>query len=502
MDIKKEIKDYITKNIMSQYINNNYGGHGWDHIKDVINRSFELADKFNLDVNPNMVYVVAAYHDLGYKQDPDNHEQVSSDMFMEDEEMKNFFTDEERQIIADAIVDHRASLEYEARSVYGKLVSSADRAIDVDQMLKRSIAFQADKHKDENPTIDEVIEYSFKKLSSKYGNGGYAKMYFPDDKYNDYLEKMNKLFTDKSEFINAELDLIYDDPNLQEYFKNKLDSMSDEELIQSKQNISNDKIEILLKDFEEKLNSFKSRDELCNYLASKGMHIIDEQTGIEYYNGVDEDLENIEKQKEKFKQIVNDISEVDNCYIYVDMVAPDFEGGKVVYNHMDNEMFSTHYRYWNPFHDYLTLVRTEEKEKFEGYHTIINVDVNYKIIKSGIQKGINCDIRDGFVNIDSSLKEFRDNKDLKAYAAVVSKYINYLKQLPTEEAAQKARQSLIDSGVLNENGEYSIIDKNDEKFRGFLRGFGIKEEDIDSWIEESNKKAEIFNNRIQNIRTK
>ena len=219
--INKKLKKYIDNKIMIKYKDNNYGGHGWEHIQDVINRSFELIEKFNLEVNPDLVYTIAAYHDIGYKQDPDNHEQVSSEIFMQDEMMKEFFNDEERTIIAEAIVDHRASLEYEARSIYGKIVSSADRAIDVDIMLKRSIAFQAEKHKSENPTIEQVIEYSFKKLSSKYGNGGYAKMYFPDDKYKDYLEKMNKLFTDKNEFIKAELDLISNNADLKDLFDTK-----------------------------------------------------------------------------------------------------------------------------------------------------------------------------------------------------------------------------------------------------------------------------------------
>ncbi len=214
MKINNELKKYIENAIMKQYINNNYGGHDWKHIQDVINRSFELMTKFNLEIDHNIVYAVAAYHDIGYRQDPDNHEQVSSEMFLEDKNMEIFFNEEERKIIAEAIVDHRASLEYEARSIYGKLVSSADRAIDVDKMLKRSIAFQSEKHKAENPSVQDVIEYSYKKLSSKYGNGGYAKMYFPDDKYQEYLDKMNKLFSDKNEFIKAEMNIISSSPDL------------------------------------------------------------------------------------------------------------------------------------------------------------------------------------------------------------------------------------------------------------------------------------------------
>lgn len=221
MEINNELKKYIEDNIMIQYDKNNYGGHGWSHIMSVIDRIFELTEKFNLDVNPNIIYVIACYHDIGYRKDPDNHEQVSSEMFAQDEVMKRFFTDEERKIITEAIIDHRASLEYEARSIYGKLVSSADREISVDNMLERSINFQIEKHKEEKPTINQIIEYSFKKLSSKYGKGGYAKMYFPDEKYEEYLKTMQELFADKDKFIQAEMNIIFSKPDLlKKYFIN------------------------------------------------------------------------------------------------------------------------------------------------------------------------------------------------------------------------------------------------------------------------------------------
>ena len=105
-----------------------------------------------------MVYAIAAFHDIGYKQDPDRHEEVSSEMFKKDSNMLKFFTQEQIDIIADAIVDHRASLEYEARSDYGKLVSSADRETSVENMLQRSFLYQYDKHKDEEPSVAQVIE--------------------------------------------------------------------------------------------------------------------------------------------------------------------------------------------------------------------------------------------------------------------------------------------------------------------------------------------------------
>lgn len=205
--INSELKQYIDENILPQYESNNIGGHGISHIRDVILRSYEIISEFGLEVNHDMIYTIAAFHDIGYKEDKDNHEQVSSEKFLKDETIKKFFTDEEIQIIAEAIVDHRASLEYEARSIYGKIVSSADRETSVENMLKRSVAYQADKHKDENPTVEQVIEYSFKKLSSKFGKGGYAKMYYPDKKYTDYLATMQDLLEHKEKFVKAEKEI-------------------------------------------------------------------------------------------------------------------------------------------------------------------------------------------------------------------------------------------------------------------------------------------------------
>lgn len=208
--INQELKKYIEENILPQYVLNNIGGHGIEHIKTVIQRSFEIIEEFNIDINKDMVYTIASFHDIGYKQNPDKHEEVSSEMFKNDTNITKFFTKEEINIIAEAIVDHRASLEYEPRSIYGKVISSADRETSVRDMLERSVKYQFDKHKAENPTVEQVIEYSYKKLSSKYGKGGYAKMYYQDKKYLDYLETMQNLLENKEKFIQEEMKIAKD----------------------------------------------------------------------------------------------------------------------------------------------------------------------------------------------------------------------------------------------------------------------------------------------------
>lgn len=203
-ELNPELKQYIDESVLPRYAHN-IGGHGIDHIQQVIRRSFEIAEAFQLPVDANKVYTIAAYHDIGYPVNADEHEAVSAQMFLEDEGLQAFFSEEERTMMAEAIVDHRASLEYEARSIYGKIVSSADRETSVRNMLERSFLYQSDKHKEEMPTVSEVINYSYKKLSSKYGKCGYAKMYYPDKKYKEYLETMQDLLENKDKFVQEEM---------------------------------------------------------------------------------------------------------------------------------------------------------------------------------------------------------------------------------------------------------------------------------------------------------
>ena len=98
MRINSKIKKYIEKEILPEYKKNEIG-HGIDHIKYVIDRSLDIVKKNKLDVNIDMVYVIAAYHDIGHYIDAKNHEKVSSEMLLADTKLKDFFSDEEISII-------------------------------------------------------------------------------------------------------------------------------------------------------------------------------------------------------------------------------------------------------------------------------------------------------------------------------------------------------------------------------------------------------------------
>ena len=93
-NIDIELVKYIEDEIFPLY-NRNEEGHGIQHIKTVIKRSLELAK--NYEVNLNMVYTIASYHDLGHYIDRKTHEIISAELFMKDNKIKQWFTDEQKR---------------------------------------------------------------------------------------------------------------------------------------------------------------------------------------------------------------------------------------------------------------------------------------------------------------------------------------------------------------------------------------------------------------------
>lgn len=197
-ELNQKLIKYIEKQVFPQY-SKNEEGHGINHIKTVIERSLKFAKDYNVDIN--MVFTIAAYHDLGHYIDRKKHEIISAELFMKDENMKRFFTDEQRNIIKEAIEDHRASSDHKPRSIYGMIVSTADRTIiDIDTTIKRTYSYG--KRNYEGITEEEQIERVYSHLKEKYGENGYAKIYLKDEEFEKALQKLRQALSDKQSFIN------------------------------------------------------------------------------------------------------------------------------------------------------------------------------------------------------------------------------------------------------------------------------------------------------------
>ena len=165
IQINEELKKYIEQNVLLEY-NKNEKAHGIEHINYVIRRSFELIKQNNLEVDHNKVYVIAAYHDIGHYIDPKKHEIISAKIMSEDYNLNQYFSYEDLIIIIEAIEDHRASAYHEPRSIYGKIVSSADRNNTIEQCLERSYYYG--KRLNPEFTDRELYERAFKHLNLKF----------------------------------------------------------------------------------------------------------------------------------------------------------------------------------------------------------------------------------------------------------------------------------------------------------------------------------------------
>jgi len=195
--VNEELLEYIEKEIFPLY-NRNEEGHGIEHIKLVIERSLKFAEKY--DVNIDMVYTISAYHDIGHYIDRKKHEIISAEIFMEDEYMKKYFNEEQRNIIKEAIEEHRASNRNEPRTIYGKIVSTADRTImSIDDSIRRTYYYGKNNYS--NLSEEEQYERVYDHLRRKYGENGYARFYLEDEEYEEALRKLREALSDKKSFI-------------------------------------------------------------------------------------------------------------------------------------------------------------------------------------------------------------------------------------------------------------------------------------------------------------
>lgn len=193
-----KVKSYIEQEILPRY--KKMPGHSLDHIQNVIERSLRIASTLE-DIDIDMVYVIAAYHDLGREVDNETHNIWSGRMLREDEQLKKLFMPEEIEIMAQAVEDHRASLKLpEPRSIYGKIVSSADRSFDLNEILARAYDYNKTLHPDY--TEDEIIEAVRKILRRKYAPGGYAskRIYYLKEEFQKFQRQVDELTSDPEKF--------------------------------------------------------------------------------------------------------------------------------------------------------------------------------------------------------------------------------------------------------------------------------------------------------------
>ena len=169
--INTEIQDYVERNIIPLYDRFDKA-HRRDHVRMVIMQSMALAAQ--MDVDADMVYVIAAYHDIGLCEGRERHHTVSAQMLLADVTLRKWFTESQLQTMAEAVEDHRASSDHEPRSLYGRIVAEADRDIEPLGIVRRTVQYGLDHY----PTLsrEEQWQRTLQHLNEKYAPGGYLKL--------------------------------------------------------------------------------------------------------------------------------------------------------------------------------------------------------------------------------------------------------------------------------------------------------------------------------------
>ncbi len=178
-EINRSLREYAEKQVLPLYEDFDKA-HGPEHVRTVIANSMELAKNLlaeGREIDLDMVYAVAVYHDVGIRYGRKNHEAASGKWLMEDKELARWFTEGQRQTMREAVEDHRASRQEPPRNLYGRIVSEADRDLEPERILRRCVEYGLANYPElsDEEQIRRVLEH----VRDKYGEEGYLHLWLP-----------------------------------------------------------------------------------------------------------------------------------------------------------------------------------------------------------------------------------------------------------------------------------------------------------------------------------
>ena len=191
--MREDLWKYIEESVLPRYAAFD-AAHREDHARAVIDRALEMGR--NYDIDPEMLYVAAACHDLGLEVDRKTHHLESGRIIRSDEVLRQWFSPDQIEIIAQAAEDHRASAQTPPRSIYGCLVAEADRMIDPETIIRRTVQFGFAHY----PELDREGHWqrTLEHLQEKYAEGGYLKLLIPGSPNEAPLAALREIIRDTS----------------------------------------------------------------------------------------------------------------------------------------------------------------------------------------------------------------------------------------------------------------------------------------------------------------
>lgn len=189
-----DLVEFVETQILPRYAEFDKA-HGLAHVTRVIRNSIQLAKRTGADMN--MVYVVAAYHDLGLSGPRAIHHLTSGKILIQDARLKRWFSPDQLKVMKEAVEDHRASASHVPRSIYGKIVAEADRDLHPETVIRRTIQFGLANY----PNLD--MEGHWRRfcqhLSEKYSVNGYIRLWIQGSENEHNLNELRSLIANPTE---------------------------------------------------------------------------------------------------------------------------------------------------------------------------------------------------------------------------------------------------------------------------------------------------------------
>ena len=203
--LDKDLVRYVEEEVIPRYAAFDKA-HREDHARKVIEESMNMSAYY--DVDQNILYAAAAFHDTGLIEGRENHHLVSGRIIREDVRLRKWLTDGEIETIAQAAEDHRASNGTAPRSIYGRIVAEADRDIDPMRILRRTVQFGMEHY----PQLDKEGHWRrmCEHLAEKYDYGGYLKLFVPESGNATGLLTLREIIHDQ-ERLRGLFDNIYEE---------------------------------------------------------------------------------------------------------------------------------------------------------------------------------------------------------------------------------------------------------------------------------------------------
>ena len=189
-----DLVEFIETQILPQYQQFDRA-HNMEHVTRVIRSSLQLAQQTGADID--MVYAIAAYHDLGLTGPRAIHHLTSGKILMADARLKRWFSPEQLRMMKEAVEDHRASASRAPRSIYGKIVAEADRDLEPINVIRRTIQFGLANYAE----LDREGHWKRLKqhLDEKYSTRGYIHLWISGSQNERWLNELRQLIVTPSD---------------------------------------------------------------------------------------------------------------------------------------------------------------------------------------------------------------------------------------------------------------------------------------------------------------